>query len=56
MTPYLTVYCFVSALMQFALGIGWDGFNPPHRAIKYAFLFSSVWGFFLGAMLLRGML
>lgn len=52
----VAAYCLMSGICQFVLGMAWHGFNPVHRAIKYLFLFSSVWGVFLGAFLIRSLL
>lgn len=53
---YIAIYCLLSALAQFLLGIAWDGFDPVHRAIKWFFLFASVWGFFFGVAIIKGLL
>ncbi len=53
MSHWIAVYCFVSAIMQFALGVAWRWHNPLHRAIKFVFLFASALGAFFGALVVK---
>ena len=50
---YIAIYCFISAALQFILGIAWAWSDPIHRAIKFLFLFLSAWGFFFGALIIK---
>lgn len=52
-STWIAVYCWLSSLVLSLLGLGWRSDNAPHRAIKFGFLFLSVWGVFFGALIIK---
>jgi hypothetical protein len=49
----IAAYCFLSATIQFILGVAWAWNDPVHRAIKFLLLFLAVWGMFFGALIVK---